>query len=602
MDLYNNFSSGIYVQYEIYNPYDFSYIPLDICQNVTININTPINLNKETEDLYISLSKSGYNLFNPKNSFYNDICATYTTENGTDITLFDRKKLMFDKNKNTYLCQAGCIFESYNDTTKKSKCNCNVQNKLMISNIKELKFDKKQIVDNFLMSSLKNSNFKVVKCYKLIFSKKGQTNNIGSYILIFIIIILFICMICSSFLGHQKINQYIELVIKQKFMIYDKNSLGKKITIFKTTKRNNTTIKNNFKKSKNIKRNNTQNKEKNKKLKKKIIDKKVNKKDKKKLKSKRNPPKKIKDHSLRTNSISFKNDISSIQSLNQKDFSKNHKNNKLKLTKRVINKSKGKSKDNIVKYKSHFKTNNNNDSKSENKNIIRKEVLNDEEMNSLKYELALDLDKRNYLQYYFSLLKKKQLILFTFLSDNDYNLIFIKVALLFLSFALYFTINSFFFTDSTMHKITVDNGEFDFIFQIPQILYSTIISTVINMILKKLSLSELQILSLKKEKDLKSALVKGKKINNYIKIKFILFFVLSFTFSFFFWYFISGFCAVYKNTQKTLIKNTLFSFALSMIYPFGLNLLPGMLRIPALRAPKRDRNCLYTFSGVVAII
>ena len=223
-------------------------------------------------------------------------------------------------------------------------------------------------------------------------------------------------------------------------------------------------------------------------------------------------------------------------------------------------------------------------------------------MNSLKYELALDLDKRSYLQYYFSLLKKKQLILFTFLSDNDYNLIFIKVALLFLSFALYFTINSFFFTDSTMHKITVDNGEFDFIFQIPQILYSTIISTVINMILKKLSLSELQILSLKKEKDLKSALVKGKKINNYIKIKFILFFVLSFTFSFFFWYFISGFCAVYKNTQKTLIKNTLFSFALSMIYPFGLNLLPGMLRIPALRAPKRDRNCLYTFSGVVAII
>ena len=200
------------------------------------------------------------------------------------------------------------------------------------------------------------------------------------------------------------------------------------------------------------------------------------------------------------------------------------------------------------------------------------------------------------------MLKKKHLILFTFLPNNDYNLIFIKISLLFLSFSLYFTVNAFFFTDETMHKITVDHGAFDFLYQIPQILYSTIISAVINMILKKLSLSELQILSIKKEKDFKTALKKGKNILRCLKIKFNIFFILSFILSSLFWYFIACFCAVYKNTQDILIKNTFLSFGLSMIYPLGLNLLPGMFRIPALRGPKKDKYYLYKFSTLVAII
>ena len=70
----------------------------------------------------------------------------------------------------------------------------------------------------------------------------------------------------------------------------------------------------------------------------------------------------------------------------------------------------------------------------------------------------------------------------------------------------------------------------------------------------------------------------------------------------FFWYFISCFCAVYNNTQIILFKDTLISFALSMLYPFGLNLLPGIFRIPALRSKKKDKKCLYSFSGLLALI
>jgi len=70
----------------------------------------------------------------------------------------------------------------------------------------------------------------------------------------------------------------------------------------------------------------------------------------------------------------------------------------------------------------------------------------------------------------------------------------------------------------------------------------------------------------------------------------------------FFWYFISCFCAAYKNTQLILIEDTLISFTTSMIYPFGLKLLPGIFRIPALRAPKKDMKYMYKISRLLNIL
>ena len=153
-----------------------------------------------------------------------------------------------------------------------------------------------------------------------------------------------------------------------------------------------------------------------------------------------------------------------------------------------------------------------------------------------------------------------------------------------------------------MHKVYEDKGKFDLFYHVPQILYSTLISALINIILKMLSLSEKDIISIKEQNDIVKAREKARKIELYIKIKFILFLILAMLFMIFFWYFISCFCAVYKNTQKILIKDTLISFGLSMIYPFGLNLLPGFFRIPALRAAKKDKETLFKFSLILALI
>jgi hypothetical protein len=178
----------------------------------------------------------------------------------------------------------------------------------------------------------------------------------------------------------------------------------------------------------------------------------------------------------------------------------------------------------------------------------------------------------------------------------------LKISLFIVSFSLYFSINAFFFNDNTMHKIYEDKGVYNIIYQIPQILYSSVVSSIINILLKSLSLSEKDILKIKQEKDTKNTTEKAKSIEKCIKIKFVIFFVISLILMLFFWYFISCFCAVYTNTQIILFKDTLISFSLSMLYPFAINLIPGFFRIPALRDEKKDMKCLYSFSQIVALI
>ena len=50
-----------------------------------------------------------------------------------------------------------------------------------------------------------------------------------------------------------------------------------------------------------------------------------------------------------------------------------------------------------------------------------------------------------------------------------------------------------------MHKIYQDRGKFDLLFQIPQILYSTLISKLIDTLIKTLALSQDIMIEFKKE-------------------------------------------------------------------------------------------------------
>ena len=67
------------------------------------------------------------------------------------------------------------------------------------------------------MSSLKNSNFRVVKYIKLILSWTGQLNNYGRYMLIGITHILVACILSYLFKGNKIINDFIQIIIRQNF-------------------------------------------------------------------------------------------------------------------------------------------------------------------------------------------------------------------------------------------------------------------------------------------------------------------------------------------------------------------------------------------------
>ena len=223
----------------------------------------------------------------------------------------------------------------------------------------------------------------------------------------------------------------------------------------------------------------------------------------------------------------------------------------------------------------------------------------DFELNSLDYEEAFKLDHRNYFQYYFSLLKNSHPIIFSFGCENDYNSKIIKIFLFFFSLCLDLAVNALFFNDDTMHKIYEDKGKFNFLYQIPQIIYSTLISRFIDSIIRNFALIKDNVVELKKENDKKDLAIKYKKFLRMLKIKFILFFILSFIFIMLLAYYITCFCGIYVNTQMHLIKDSLISLIISLLLPFGLCLIPGIFRISSLRVENPTRKVLYKLSIII---
>ena len=180
---------------------------------------------------------------------------------------------------------------------------------------------------------------------------------------------------------------------------------------------------------------------------------------------------------------------------------------------------------------------------------------------------------------------------------NDYNSRIIKIFLFFFLFIVYFFVNALFFNDSTMHKIYKDEGTFDFIYQLPQIIYSSLISVALNTLIKFLALNEKDILKIKRLKNNQLLEKKIEDIKKTIFYKFVAFFFVSFAFLYFFWYYLSCFCNVYENTQIHVIKDTAISFGLSLFYSFLLCLLPGIFRSISLQ--NKNNKFMYKFSQIL---
>ena len=153
--------------------------------------------------------------------------------------------------------------------------------------------------------------------------------------------------------------------------------------------------------------------------------------------------------------------------------------------------------------------------------------------------------------------------------------------------------------DETMHKIYIDKGKYEFIYQLQTIIYSTLISIFFDKILKFFALSETAILDLKSGRnniDVGKLKDINLKLRKKIIIKTFLYFTISSFILLFYWYYLALFCAIYVNTQIHLVKDTAISFGLNLLTPFVVNLLPGIFRIPSLSNKNNKKSYLCTIS------
>ena len=296
------------------------------------------------------------------------------------------------------------------------------------------------------------------------------------------------------------------------------------------------------------------------------------------------------------NNINKKNNIIEPNK-SRKNKSRKNKTQRSTLKNLESNKNKNNIKNQTIRKKNKTLMQNKKN-KSEN---ISKLFETDYELNNALYEDALRFDKRSGCDYYSSLLKSKQIFIFTFLNFEDNNSGIIKKYIFFLSFALHYTINALFFNDSNMHQIFKDEGKYNIGYQLPFIFLSTFLSIVIlRMILILLVLTDKNIFEIKCQETLQKANILKKTTLRNILIKFTIFFVLNLLILISFWYYLTCWNAVYENTQIYLIKNTLISFAISLIYPFIINIIPVILRQQSLKQKKK--KYLYDVSKIAQLL
>ena len=192
LDIVQEETKALKVEYDVYcklNGKNLEKLNLTICGETKISLLIPFNINKDLDK------------FNTSSGYYNDICYTTTSDDGTDISLKDRKSDY--ANNDLVVCQEGCIFTEYDFERKVAKCKCDA--KESPSSIADMKIDKAKLLENF--KDIKNIvNFEFLKCYKILFTKEGILNNYGCYI----IFIIFLFHILSIFIFRVNSFQILE--------------------------------------------------------------------------------------------------------------------------------------------------------------------------------------------------------------------------------------------------------------------------------------------------------------------------------------------------------------------------------------------------------
>ena len=457
-------------------------------------------------------------LYNKSDNYYKEECKVFKSKNGTDIPLYSRKK--FFNTRFLSPCENNCQFEGYVTFhgTPSFECKCNIKEDLV--SITELNYmaltNESSLLYQFDIEP-KLTNFDVIKCYYLIASVDYITKNPGFYLLSLILLFLFIIIFIFIFKGYNSLSQRIDEAIKMKFHPeLDVSNKNLIVLKIKIKHKNSSRIK----KNKNKRSKSTKN-----------------------MNRDMNKPKTI---NIRGNSVASHNNMMS----NKNSDPKNQ----------------------LTKVDSLGQLNKENDG-----NAYTFE--NDYELNNISFQQAIKIDNREFCDLYRSLIKNKQLIMFSFFDFNSYNSPIIKKTIFFLSFIYHYVFNAFFFTDEILDTIFEEEGKYNPLVLVPLAVYSAMITTVfIKLLVDFLVLTEKQVLRIKNEETEEKANDEKKCLLKITIIKLCIFFSINIILLIFFWFYLTCFNAVYPNTQIFLVINTAISFVISNIIPLIYNLIPAFIR------------------------
>ena len=188
------------IEYQLFTK-DGLKLNLSYCDEIHELVSIPVNISVVEEFIH-----------DPNSDFYQDRCYTYTSEYGTDLTLYDRKKNFNEKL--LALCEKNCVYKGYNNTDKTANCECKTKNEFPKYTTE--KFDVKYFLYQFIDFG-KISNIFVFTCPKVLFTSKGFRTNSGNYFNSAIIASIVTFAIFFYLKGYHSFREKINNIMNEKF-------------------------------------------------------------------------------------------------------------------------------------------------------------------------------------------------------------------------------------------------------------------------------------------------------------------------------------------------------------------------------------------------
>ena len=573
IDLRRNDTIAAQVEYKIFKiigpPPDAAEEISELSCTKNIIVQSPIFVSQSYSEKIKEVYDEGYDIFNITEKFYSDLCIPYYDKKfDADLTLGKRQEIYYEINGN--LCEAKCKYIKFDISLNKAICECPFKKEFDIDITKEKVFDYVEEKDQKVFYKHVLSNLETIKCVKYLFSKDGFKYNFGSYFMMIMIIGFVSVSIIWFIIGEDIILSSIREIL-DKILI--KNDLAFQEKVKK--KFEEMRGKNGNKKKTNLNKNNPPKKNGN-------------------NGGEENGNKSIETINIDNNNVNI---IDRNEGTNEKEdiISSSNKMFEKEEEEKYIRKKGPKKNLHLIRSLALDKEN----EVPEDIIPIKRnynEKLTDIEIDLLPYEVAKTLDKRKFKGYYWSLLKLRQLIIFTFLVFDDFNIFLIKLIAFFLLLSINFVYNSILFYDKIIDKIYDNEGKYSLKIQILNIFIGSVAFSLTIVLIRFIITCHKRFIKLKEIEIYEKAQKESFSMHRSLLTRYIVFITVSIILLLFFWYYISCFCGIFHFTQNHLFLNAFLSFLLSMIYPFIYCLLPAMFRYLAF---KKNQKCYYNFSQYI---